>query len=253
MHRSLDVQAVVEILAAEMHRVLGPDLVGIYLRGSLVTGDFNPETSDIDLLIVVKQNLNQAEFDRLDRMHRHIQTLPNRYAHQIELAYLPVAEINGFQPGKQYVSLERGEPLRWKQLRHNWIVEFWSVREHGVAIFGPEPRSLIEPIAMERVVGAIRLELSNWLDWVETWGNPDWQTHAGEMRFAVETMCRALYTMERSSLCSKPAAVSWAQQHLAEPWPGLIAQSQKWNSGSACELEVIRRVEEFIRWTVAQA
>jgi predicted nucleotidyltransferase len=184
MHRSLDVQAVVEILAAEMHRVLGPDLVGIYLRGSLVTGDFNPETSDIDLLIVVKQDLNQAEFDRLDRMHRHIQTLPNRYAHQIELAYLPVAEINGFQPGKQYVSLERGEPLRWKQLRHNWIVEFWSVREHGVAIFGPEPRSLIEPIAMERVVGAIRLELSNWLDWVETWGNPDWQTHAGEMRCA---------------------------------------------------------------------
>ena len=35
--------------------ILGENLVGIYLHGSLAMGCFNPQKSDIDLIIVVNE------------------------------------------------------------------------------------------------------------------------------------------------------------------------------------------------------
>lgn len=261
MYPNPEVREIVEALVSGVGGVLGADLMGIYLRGSLVTGDFNPETSDVDLLIVVGQNLNQADFERLDAMHRRIQTLPalalNRYANEVELAYVPVSDINGFEPGEWYISLERGEGLRWKQLRHNWVVEFWAVREHGVTLLGPEPKTFIEPIPMERVVGAIRLELGNWLLWVDSWDSPGWQNnpenHAGEMRFAVETMCRVLYTLTHLGLCSKKVAACWALDNLPEPWSLLIQESQSWQAGGAVSPNTTRQIADFIRWVAHKA
>ena len=48
----LDMNALLDNLLFQMQQVLGANLVGLYLYGSLVTGDFNPECSDIDLLAV---------------------------------------------------------------------------------------------------------------------------------------------------------------------------------------------------------
>ena len=41
----------------ESHRILGENLTGIYLHGSAVMGCFNSEKSDIDLIIVVKNEV----------------------------------------------------------------------------------------------------------------------------------------------------------------------------------------------------
>ena len=39
---------------------LGDNLVGIYLHGSLAMGRFNPDTSDIDLSLVVADKLTRS-------------------------------------------------------------------------------------------------------------------------------------------------------------------------------------------------
>lgn len=246
------VQQIVEALKQSIQATLEDNLFGIYLRGSLVTGDFNPEGSDVDLLVVTNRELSQADFERLDTMHRHLQTQPNRYANEIELAYVPSADINGFKPGKKYISLERGDQLRWKQLRHNWVVEFWAVRQYGLVVAGPEPKTFIEPIPMERVTAAIRLELGAWLEYVDSWESPGWQTHAGELRFAVETMCRVLYMFENQSLCSKPKAVQWALRHLPAPWHLLVAESQNWESNTPTNPQLTQQTQDFIRWVIAK-
>jgi hypothetical protein len=44
-------------LAKELGVILGDDLVGVYLHGSGATGCFNPDRSDIDLLVVSRQTL----------------------------------------------------------------------------------------------------------------------------------------------------------------------------------------------------
>ena len=250
MYPHPDVQQIVEALTKAVGETLEQNLLGIYLRGSLVTGDFNPETSDVDLLIVVKQDLTQSDFEQLDTMHKKIQTLPNLYANEVELAYVPIGDINGFVPRKKYISLERGEQLRWKNLRYNWAVEFWAVREHGLVVVGPEPKTFIEPIPMQHVADSIRLELGAWLEYVDSWDNPGWQTHAGELRFAVETMCRVMYTLENLELCSKPVAVRWALEHLPPQWKELMLKSQSWKVDQTFQSETAQPVQDFIRWVI---
>jgi predicted nucleotidyltransferase len=44
-------------------------LAGIYLYGSLATGDFSPARSDIDLVVMVNGELDQAAVGELRELH----------------------------------------------------------------------------------------------------------------------------------------------------------------------------------------
>lgn len=243
----------VTLLQREIVAELGWNLEGLYLKGSLALGDFNPETSDIDLLALVKEPLAAEEFTRLARRHARIHSLPHRYAKEVELAYVPVGDVQRFQSGKAYPALERGERLKWKPLGANWILEFWTVRERGGVLYGPDPKALIPPISPAEVRAAVRRVLAqDWLEWVATWQEPGWQTQAGEMRFVVETMCRALYTGRSGRLISKPKAVEWALEAWPQPWSGLVRQSQAWRAGGKVEPSVCAQVARLVGWTQQQ-
>ncbi|HEU4740079.1 MAG TPA: aminoglycoside adenylyltransferase domain-containing protein [Meiothermus sp.] len=249
MYPNPAVRQILEALQECIPSALGSNLEGIYLKGSLALGDFNPETSDVDLLVVTTEPVSEEDFPALAEMHERIQALANPYANEVELAYLPIGAIQHFQPRAEYPALERGEKLKWKPLGANWILEFWTVREHGTALYGPHPKTLIPPISLGERVGAVRRVLAqDWLEWVRTWQNPGWQTHAGEMRFVVETMCRAAYTLEHGVLCSKPQAVRWALKTLSKPWPSLIERSQSWRAGQPIDPATAHQAAEFVRW-----
>src|SRR5260370_25444502 len=46
------------------------DLVGLYVYGSLVTGDFSPACSDIDVIVMVKREPDRAALGELARLHK---------------------------------------------------------------------------------------------------------------------------------------------------------------------------------------
>ena len=50
-----DVNEILDLLLARASAILGPQLVGMYLYGSLSSGDFDPASSDIDFVIVTEQ------------------------------------------------------------------------------------------------------------------------------------------------------------------------------------------------------
>ncbi len=47
-----DVNAVLRLLLEGAQPILGDHFIGLYLYGSLASGDFNPQTSDIDFVVV---------------------------------------------------------------------------------------------------------------------------------------------------------------------------------------------------------
>ena len=49
--------ALTDIFVRECREILGENLVGVYLHGSAVMGCFNPEKSDIDLIVVVRDTV----------------------------------------------------------------------------------------------------------------------------------------------------------------------------------------------------
>jgi predicted nucleotidyltransferase len=54
------VNAILEVLLSGVKEVLGTRFSGLYLYGSLAGGDFDPERSDIDFLVVTDGELPGA-------------------------------------------------------------------------------------------------------------------------------------------------------------------------------------------------
>jgi predicted nucleotidyltransferase len=154
-----EIPELLKVLLLSIQEVLSDNLVGVYLRGSLATGDFDPRTSDVDFLVVTEHGLLEADFARLVTMHDQLATLPNRYAQHLEGTYIHRAAVRQFHPGERYPTIGRQERLIWYEHGYNWILERWMVREHGLILLGPSPATLINPITSDELRAAVRLRL----------------------------------------------------------------------------------------------
>jgi hypothetical protein len=238
-------------LLAGIQMVLGDNLLGMYLRGSLATGDFDSRTSDIDFLVATQQQVRDREFARLARMHSKLAQLPNRYAQHVEGTYLDCAVVRRFRPHECHPTIYRGEPLVVSEHHANWLLERWVVRTNGVVLFGPPPRSLVDPISVKELQTAVRERLCDWEEWANQPEDPDWLLPQSHQAYVIETMCRALSTIETGVLLSKRQAVAWALSHLPEPWRSTVELSQGWHSSTIVDLSRNREVMAFIHWVVA--
>src|SRR5687768_72198 len=54
-----DVNEILHLLLVNVKEILKDQFLGMYLYGSLSSGDFNPETSDVDFLVVTKEVLSE--------------------------------------------------------------------------------------------------------------------------------------------------------------------------------------------------
>jgi predicted nucleotidyltransferase len=57
-----------ERLAADLAVILGGGLVGVYLHGSVAMACFNPDRSDVDLLVVTRQGLSPTRRRAVDEL-----------------------------------------------------------------------------------------------------------------------------------------------------------------------------------------
>jgi len=59
-----DLREVLDIFVSDLERELSDNLVGVYLIGSLATGDFDAD-SDVDFLVVIRNELSESHRDHL--------------------------------------------------------------------------------------------------------------------------------------------------------------------------------------------
>jgi hypothetical protein len=59
------VSALLQDLSAQLPVILGRNLVGIYLYGSLTQRAFNAKRSDVDCIVVTKRDLSDAQFRKV--------------------------------------------------------------------------------------------------------------------------------------------------------------------------------------------
>lgn len=98
---------------------------------------------------------------------------------------------------------------------------------------------------------AVRQRLQDWEQWANQPDDPDWLLPQSHQAYVIETMCRALSTLELGVMLSKRQAIAWALSHLTEPWRSTVALSQSWHASDAVDLSRSGEVMAFIRWVVA--
>jgi predicted nucleotidyltransferase len=219
-----EIEALLGRLTDEIRRNSNDSLVGLYVYGSLVTGDFDKNRSDIDLLAVVDSKVEGDTFDRLDRMHaRFVEDHP-AWEDRIEVAYVPASALWNFRTRTDQIAvISPGEPFHLKAAGKDWLINWYMVREAGVTLCGPPPRALIPEISQSEFREAVREQAEAWKEWVFKMRTP------GAQSYAVLTLCRALYTYTHGRQASKKQAALWARAYLPQ-WTSLIQQSSLWLS-----------------------
>lgn len=244
------VNALLLDLVGEVRAILGPELVGIYLYGSLSLGDFDPASSDVDFLAVTRDTLSSEVIAALGALHARLATSTLPYADKLEGWYFTRAALRRHDPDEpQQVTIGADWPFGLGVPGAVWVIERHIVLEYGLTVFGPPPRELIDPIAPEALRAATRTLLHDF--WALQLGGPDWLRTRDYQAFAILTMCRALHTLHTGKVASKPAAAVWAQQYLDPPWPALITQALTWRHDRR-EGDMTAMLA-FVLWTIAQA
>ena len=84
-----DVNEILQILLDEVKSVLDQQFVGKYLYGSLSSGDFHPDASDIDFLVVTEELLSEKTIAALESMHLRIWDTGLKWTDKLEGSYIP--------------------------------------------------------------------------------------------------------------------------------------------------------------------
>jgi len=209
--------------------ILRKKLIGCYLYGSLSLGDFDPESSDIDFLIVTTEELTGNVLEELRATHASIAASGLSYAKRLEGSYIPCAALRQYDPhNASHPTIGIDWDFHVGQHGSNWIIERHIVREHGIIVWGPSPKTLIDPVPIETIKAAVCETLKTF--WTAQLTGADWLRPREYQAFAILTMCRALYTLQQGGVVSKPEAAAWACQALEPKWRPTIEKALIWRS-----------------------
>ncbi len=244
-----DVNVVLDELLSSAQAILGDYFVGLYLYGSLASGDFDPLRSDIDFVVVTTDQLPEELIPALEKMHARLAASGLKWAPKLEGTYIPQTALRRYDPNAAPCpSLNEG---RFFLARHesDWVIQRYILREHGVAVAGPPIRSMIDPVQPDEIRQGVRGVLRGW--WTSMLDNPSWLRDGEYQAYAVLTMCRALYTFHHGTIASKPVSARWAQAELDQPWATVIEWAVTWQR--ADRSDHLRETLDFIRYTLGRS
>jgi hypothetical protein len=221
-----DPNDVLRQLVAGVREALGGTFVGAYLQGSLAVGDFD-DHSDVDFIVAVDDELSAAQVSALQAVHGRIYDLPSHWAKHLEGSYFPLATLRRCPPPTAPAAplwyLDNGSRQLVRSDHCNTAVVRWVVREHGIALAGPDPASLIDPVSADDLRREVRATMRRWAAMI--FGDPGEMTSRWYQSFAALGYARMLQTLETGTIESKPAAVRWARSALEPRWAGLVQRA----------------------------
>ncbi len=229
---------------------------GMYVVGSLALGDFNSEHSDIDFIVLIDGDIEDALVNALRAIHTEFDTSNSPWAQRIEAIYITPDAFDLSRPNhKRYPQVEKGVELFTSPLEDGWVFQCYSLREYALVVSGVDPHSLIPPIDHKYMPPAVAAIASMWLgDAVNdpTW--IDWLREVPHQQFVIKTLCRLLYSLATGDVASKSSAVRWGMGNLPARWVTLLEASLV--NTVETDLIVDALIDEtiaFVRYTFEQS
>ncbi|NQX44769.1 DUF4111 domain-containing protein [Paenibacillus tritici] len=213
---------------------LGANLSGIYVHGSLAMGCFNPNTSDIDLLIVVHDKLSGEVSKRLaKRVVAYHNSLPNQGG--VELSVVLTSYLKNFvHPTPFEFHFSKGHLERYS-LEEDYIcggledgdlaAHFAVVYQRGFILYGEPIREAFLPVdrqyVLDSILGDIEDARQNIID------APVYYTL---------NLCRVLYYAREEIVSSKKEGGEWGLKHVPQCYHGLLKDCLDQYSGAVSSI-----------------
>jgi predicted nucleotidyltransferase len=248
-----EVNVLLKELLENIQAVLGSHFIGMYLDGSLTSGDFD-QASDIDFVVVTDEDISGDLFLALQAMHERIAAIDSIWAIQLEGSYISKHAIRRYDPAHAlHPNIERGEGEQLKMAVHAepWAIHRNVLHQRGIVIIGPPPQTLIDQVSPDELRQAMIPQLDGWA--AHFLDHPEDINFRGYQSYIVLSLCRILYTLKFGGVVSKPTAANWAKETFGEEWVPLIERAWigRINSNLALEQEDVKGTLDFIRFALA--
>ena len=216
-----------------------------YLEGSIALGEFNEHFSDIDFIALLNHRATLAETVQLRRVHKAIEKnypqwkMSGSYFHFDDFSRWPDA-------------VESHPYYHDGVLRPNGRFEFdsvagWILKNHDLALIGPEPQALSFSVNWTRLAAAMRENLNSyWVSWARRPDRivallSDWG-----IQWAVLGVLRQFYSFRENSITTKIKAGEYALNCVPARWHRLIREAiriRERTRSSAYRSRIVRAIE----------
>ena len=175
------------------------DLHGLYLYGSLTTGDFSPAASDIDLVAVLRREPDQAALERLERLHRDLASAGGALG-RLNCLYVPAGtladpeRLHHYWYGDQFTEWEL-KVMTMAELAHS-----------GRALHGPWPPPGLPEVSLAEVQAHVRDHTSSY--WPELIGQPELWLQDKWVDHGLVVLPRVAAVLRNGELITKSEAIS---------------------------------------------
>ena len=238
---SSETQNQIESLISALKNALDDDLVGIYLHGSLALGCFNPDRSDIDILVITKQAMTvEMKRDIAELLLQHsLNPAP------VEISFLARAHIAPWQYPTPYdfhysedwrekveKELKHGKWKKWNdepKTDKDLAAHITVTRARGVALHGKSIAEIFPAVPEEDYIDSLVEDFH--------WARQRMSQHPTNF---ILNSCRVLaYLLDRQIL-SKDEAGQWALNLVAEEFRETVNHALEAYRGN-------RRDEDFAK------
>jgi len=238
--------------------VLGDNFQGAYLHGSFATGDAD-EFSDVDFLIVAREELTAEQQHALQSLHRRLHALATPWAQHLEGSYVPARELRRLDwTRRPFFFLDNGaNDLVWDPHCNTAVVR-WLLREHGLVLAGPDPGSLVDPVSAADLRREALERIREYAHWARDPTEPEPMSR-WKQPYLVLTFCRLLFTLVNAQVASKREAGEWALGEVDHEWAALIRRAladraDPWQRVSQqADAELVGRTLDFADYVIAEA
>jgi hypothetical protein len=211
--------SVLVALDQQVRSALQDSVVGVYLKGSfaLQSGDVH---SDVDFLVVTRDQLTTAEEQRVRALHRAFPDRPEHWAHVLEGSYAPATALRDRADGTPWLFVDNGSRDMEFSAHDNSEVFRWVLRHRGVAISGPPADSLLPETptqALRDEAARLAVERQD-----SALADPDYLANGWGQPHEVLINCRMLYTASTGEVCGKTASAQWCRDVVSTEWHPLI-------------------------------
>lgn len=207
-----EVLAQLDALTLELRSILGDDLVGLYVHGSLVLGCFSAERSDVDVIAVSRRATIDDERHRLGELMLRSSAdkgRPRRPPYPLEFSLLTEQQLHPWRYPTpfdfHYGESERerftaGEftPL-WPE-DYDLAAHITVLRKAGIPLFGPPVQAVFPAVPEDDYVDSLLRDF-------------DWSRERRLGLYGVLNASRIWATLAEGRLHSKLSGSLWAEEH----------------------------------------
>ncbi len=220
-----DINDVLLFITNGIENILGKKLIGLYLFGSLTYGDFNSGSSDIDLVAIINEPLNDDELILIKQIHQQTEKYDQKWSQRLECSYTPIGMLeNILPPQKPRPYYGGGIFYEDASYGNEWIINNYLLYQWGVPLIGSDFKKLINPVDIIEVQKACIRDLFQ--EWEPKTTDFEWLDNSHYQSYLILNLCRILYTVICGDTVTKKVSATWIKNKF-ESWSNLIETAEK--------------------------